>query len=88
MGRKKEAIPMEQATDFIPMHDVTNQFINMLEAFESDFVLAREGQRSLIEVQTALQSKNERLLKDIKLLEHLNFGLRHGWFKIYEKEVE
>lgn len=88
MARKKEVIPMEEATDFISMHDVTERFINMLEAFESDFVLAREGQRSLIEVQTALQSKNERLLKDIRLLEHLNFGLRHEWFKIYEKGVK
>lgn len=69
-----------------PMKDVSDCFLDMLEAFESDFVLAREGQRSLIELQTALQSKNERLLKDIKLLEHLSFGLRHGWFKIYEKE--
>lgn len=69
-----------------PMKDVTDRFINMLEAFEGDFVLAREKRKSLIELQTELQSKNEILLKDIALLEYLNFGLRHGWFRIYEKE--
>lgn len=88
MARKKEAIPMEQAIDFIPMHDVTNRFSKMIEAFENDFVLAREKQTSLIELQTELQSKNEILLKDIELLEYLSFGIRHGTIKIYEKEVK
>lgn len=86
MGRKKEAIPMEEATDFIPMKDVTDRFIKMIEAFECDFVLAREKQTSLIELQTELQSKNEKLLKDISLLEDLSYGVRHGIIKIYERK--
>jgi hypothetical protein len=88
MARKKEAIPMEEATDFIPMHDVTNRFSKMIEAFECDFVLARNKQASLIEVQTALQTEDIKLLQDIELLEYLSYGLRHGTIKIYEKEVK
>lgn len=72
----------------IPMKDVTDRFSKMIEAFECDFVLAREKRISLVELQTELQSKNEILLKDIKLLEYLSYGLRHGTIKIYEKEVE
>ena len=80
MARKKE--------EFISMKDVTDRFTNMIEAFEGDFVLAREKRKSLIELQTELQSKNEILLKDIELLECLSYGLRHGTIKIYEKEVK
>ena len=72
----------------IPMKDVTAHFSQMIEAFECDFVLARDSGKSLIEIQTALQSKNEKLLKDIKLLEYLSFGIRHGSIKIYEKKGE
>lgn len=88
MARKKEAIPMEEATDFIPMHDVTDRFSNMIEAFECDFVLAKYKQRSLIELQTELQTEDIKLLQDIELLEILSYGIRHGTIKIYEKEVK
>lgn len=74
--------------EFIPMKDVTEKFLKMIEAFECDFVLARDSGKSLVEIQTALQSKNEKLLNDIRLMEYLSFGLRHGTIKIYEKEVK
>lgn len=86
MAKKKEEKQEPIKEVVIPMKDVTEKFSTMLEAFECDFVLARDSGKSLIEIQTALQSKNEKLLKDIKLLEYLSFGLRHGTIKIYEKE--
>lgn len=70
----------------IPMKDVTDRFSKMIVAFKNDFVLARDLGKGLIEIQTALQSKNEKLLQDIELLEYLSFGVSHGTIRIYEKE--
>ena len=84
--RKDNKEKQEQIKEtFIPMNDVTDRFKNMIEAFECDFVLARDNERSLITLQTLLQSKDEGLLQDIELLEYLSFGIRHGTIKIYER---
>lgn len=85
MARTNKQEPIKEVV--IPMKDVTNRFSKMIEAFECDFILARDSEKSLIELQTLLQSKNEILLKDINLLEYLSYGVRHGTIKIYEKEV-
>ena len=76
MAKKKEEKQEPIKEVEIPMKDKTEHFSQMIEAFECDFVLARDSGKSLIEIQTALQSKNEKLLKDIELLEYLSFGIR------------
>lgn len=64
--------------------EVTNKYINMIEAFECDFALARDGKRNLNHLQQGINEKDESLLNDIKLLEELSFNLRHNKLKIVE----
>lgn len=69
------------------MHDVTNKYCSMIEAFECDFSLAldRDSDFSLIELQTQIDEKsNPRLFHDIDLLNELSFGLRHNQLKIIQ----
>lgn len=66
------------------MKDLTNKYVNMIEAFECDFVLAKEKRRNLDHLQQNIEDKEEGLLKDIELLEELSYGLRHGFLKIYD----
>lgn len=56
----------------------TNKFNNMIEAFECDFDLAREGEKDLNELQELINKKDEKLLKDIDLLCELSYLLRYG----------
>lgn len=67
------------------MKDVTEKYVNMIEAFECDFVLVRQGERSLSYLQQLIKDKDEDILKDIKLLEELSFNLRHNKARIYEE---
>lgn len=65
--------------------DVTNKYINMIETFECDFSLVKQGHNKLSELDKAIKDKTDnRLLKDIELLEELSFNLRHGKLKIIE----
>lgn len=67
--------------------DVTNKYINMIEAFECDFSLVKQGHNKLSELDKGIKDKTDnRLLKDIELLEELSFNLRHGKLKIIEIE--
>lgn len=68
--------------------DVTEKYKNMIEAFECDFVLVRDGRRKLSSLQQNIDDKDEDLLKDIELLEELSFNLRHGKLKIIEIEEQ
>ena len=67
------------------MKDVTEKYANMIEAFECDFVLAKQGARSLNYLQQLINGKDEDILRDIELLEELSFNLRHNRIKIYEE---
>ena len=64
------------------MKDITDIYIHMIESFECDLVLARDGKKSL----SQLDLKDYALAEDIELLERLSFGLRHGTIKIIEKQ--
>ena len=68
------------------MKDVTKKYINMIEAFECDFVLAKDGKERLTSLQQHIEDRDKDLLEDINLLEELSFNLRHGRAKIYEME--
>ena len=61
----------------------TDKYTNMIEAFECDFTLAVEGNHSLTQLQTAIENKNENILKDIELLAELSYLLRHGKAEIH-----
>ena len=72
--------------NYIKRNDVTEKYVNMLESFECDFVLARDGERDLNHLKQGLQDKDKALLDDIKLLEELSFDLRHKKAKIIQVE--
>ena len=55
----------------------------MIEAFECDFTLAVDGSFSLTQLETAIENKNEHILKDIELLAELSYMLRHGKAEIH-----
>lgn len=67
----------------------TDKFTNMIEAFECDFALARDGHNEkLSELQRMIEQKDERLMKDIELLEELSWLLRNGKAEIILKEED
>ena len=67
---------------------VTDKYANMISAFQCDFSLVRDGYKKLSTLDYELNNtmNNERLLKDIELLEELEIGLRYGKLKIIEVE--
>lgn len=66
--------------------DKTNKYVNMIEAFECDFSLAKENNThyQISKLQAMIESRDEGLMKDIDLLSELSFNLRHGKTKIVE----
>ena len=66
--------------------DKTNKYVNMIEAFECDFSLAKENNThyQISKLQAMIESRDEGLMKDIDLLSELSFNLRHGKAKIVE----
>lgn len=65
---------------------VTDKYSNMIQAFESDFSLAKENDVpfNLKEIQKLIDNEDERILNDIKLLEELSFKIRHNQIEIVE----
>ena len=71
--------------------NVTEKYIYMIHSFECDFSCAKDCRNtfSLSSLQYQLDTNsNPKLAKDIKLLEELSFGLRHGILTIEEKQTE
>lgn len=64
----------------------TDKFNKMIEAFECDFVLARDKGYSLTQLSQNIRRGNEKILKDIELLEELSWLLRNGQAEIFIKE--
>lgn len=66
--------------------DRTDKYMDMIEAFECDFSLAKENNSryQISKLQTMIEDKDEGLMKDIDLLSELSFNLRHGKAKIVE----
>ena len=56
----------------------TDKFNNMISAFQCDFSLAKEDGHKLAALDKHIQSKNEKILKDIELLEELEWMLRNN----------
>lgn len=61
----------------------TNKFNAMIEAFECDFTLAKNRLQSLGSLDISIIDKDEKLMKDINLLEELSFLLRNGKAEIH-----
>lgn len=59
---------------------VTKRYNKMIEAFECDMALVRDGKKDISE----LDFKDPQLLNDIELLESLSCGLRYNKLKIVE----
>ena len=57
--------------------DVTDKFKDMIESFECDFVVAKDNpdKYSLNNLQKLIESENNKILKDIDLLQELSFML-------------
>lgn len=66
--------------------DMTDKYINMIEAFECDFDLAEEDYTKIDWLKNLLMVKDSKLIKDIDLLKELSFNLRHGKVKIINVE--
>lgn len=60
----------------------TTKYNAMLSSFSADFWLAQKGDHKLKELQNMIDSQDANLMKDIDLLEELEFNLRHGKVKI------
>lgn len=61
--------------------DYTEEFIDMIEAFECDFnILLEENEHS--EELILKLPRSERLIRDVDLLQKLSFNLRHDIYKI------
>lgn len=61
----------------------TTKFNNMISAFQCDFSLAKDGIHKLSELDEKIEQKDSSLLKDIDLLEELEWLLRNGKAEIH-----
>lgn len=61
----------------------TTKFNNMISAFQCDFSLAKDGIHKLSELDKKIEQKDSSLLKDIDLLEELEWLLRNGKAEIH-----
>lgn len=67
--------------------DVTSKYLDMIDSFECDFVLAGDVSCDfdLSELQEQIyNNSNLKLIHDIELLQELSFNLRHGVVKIVQ----
>ena len=66
--------------------DVTQDYENMIHAFECDFAIAfNYGDYKIFDdLKRLYESKNKRLLEDTEKLKELSFNLRYGICKIYQ----
>ena len=62
----------------------TTKYNAMISSFAADFWLAQEGDNKLKELQSMIDNQDPNLMKDINLLEELEFNLRYGKVKIVE----
>ena len=85
MGDNKVVLNKENDENFT---DKTDKYVNMIEAFECDFSLAKENNThyQISKLQAIIENRDEGLMKDIDLLSELSFNLRHGRAKIMEVE--
>ena len=67
----------------------TEKFNNMISSFQCDFTLAKENDndRRLADLDDLIEKKDENLLRDIELLEELEWLLRNGKAEIHLVET-
>lgn len=61
----------------------TDKFNDMISSIQCDFSLAKDSTRKLAELDTKIENKEPRIMKDIELLEELEWMLRNGKAAIY-----
>jgi hypothetical protein len=61
----------------------TNKYNNMISAFQCDFSLAKDGENKLSDLDNKIKQKESMLLKDIELLEELEYLLRSDKAEIH-----
>ena len=67
----------------------TEKFNAMISSFQCDFSLARDDKNhSLSELDNLIAKKNETILRDIELLEELEWLLRSGKAEIHLVETD
>ena len=68
----------------------TEKFNNMISSFQCDFTLAKENDnyRKLADLDDLIEKKDENLLRDIELLEELEWLLRNGKAEIHLVETD
>ena len=65
----------------------TDKFTDMIEAFECDFLLVKDGRKEILpRLQELIDDRDERIMKDIDLLAELSWLLRNGQAEIILKE--
>lgn len=67
--------------------NVTDKYLDMIEAFECDFSVAKNYNEyeKLDWLKHSLKNQDKDLIRDIELLEELSFNLRHGKIKLMEE---
>ena len=70
----------------INQKDLTKRYKNMIEAFACDFNLPFNYNDFTMfdDLKRLIQNKNERLVKDIELLQEFSFGIRYENLKIID----
>jgi len=63
--------------------DLTKKYYDMINAFNADNMLKKQGE-FFVKEKELFKNKDERLFKDIELLEELEFSIRHNFIKIVE----
>ena len=63
--------------------DLTKKYYDMINAFNADNMLKKQGE-FFVKEKELFKNKDERLFKDIELLEELEFSIRHDFIKIVE----
>lgn len=61
----------------------TDKFNNMISAFQCDLSLAKDPSYRLVKLDRKIKNGDERILKDIELLEELEWSLRNGRAEIH-----
>lgn len=61
----------------------TERFNKMISAFQCDFSLAKEGDFKLADLDQKIKNREPNLMRDIELLEELEWMLRNGKAEIH-----
>lgn len=66
----------------------TEKFNRMIEAFECDFALIEQGEKSFAELDKLMKDNRYSLAEHMDLMQELSYLIRHGKAEIWLKEGE